>query len=62
MASKLPTTKPSIFLPISLTESSNSNASDKMAIMGPNITALGETAFISAQISPERQIKPFSGH
>jgi hypothetical protein len=33
-----------------------------MAIMGPNITALGETAFINAQISPERQIKPFSGH
>lgn len=33
-----------------------------MAIIGPKITALGDTDFIKAQIKPDRQIKPLSFH
>ena len=33
-----------------------------MAIIGPKITALGDTAFMMAQIKPARHIKPLSFH
>ena len=55
MAITDPSKNPKNVLPNNLTESSSSIDSARIAIIGPNITALGEMVFIMVQIKPARQ-------
>ena len=52
---------PARFLPTRAIPASSNSASISIPVIGPRITALGDTDFISAQINPALQINPRSG-
>jgi hypothetical protein len=53
---------PGMVLPKILTDVSSNTDSAMMAIIGPNIIALGDIVFMTAHTSPARQKSPFSRH